>query len=209
MAWAFLWTALSGLVASAILVWATSVVILDSSLGMHLFDAAAALSHEQTTRAVGGSFPSIRETLSHMAAADWIWLCRWTGESPKGWPTWANGSVSEIHEEWRRIHAARKEFILGLADADLDREISFTRINGDGSVEARVIDLEKSRWHPSKTACALRDLYSLTLDSLCWSRTDRMRFLKSYLGIARLTPYAKSLWRRIAAHALGQPVFLL
>lgn len=41
MAWAFLWTALSGLVASAILVWATSVVILDSSLGMHLFDAAA------------------------------------------------------------------------------------------------------------------------------------------------------------------------
>jgi len=80
----------------------------------------------------------------------------------------------------------------------------FTRINGDGSVEARVIDLEKSRWHPSKTACALRDLYSLTLDSLCWSRTDRMRFLKSYLGIARLTPYAKSIWRRIAAHALAK-----
>lgn len=101
------------------------------SANEQIFDAAAALSHEQATRAVGGSFPSIRETLSHMAAADWIWLCRWTGESPKGWPTWASGSVSEIHEEWRRIHASRKEFILGLADADLDREISFTRINGD------------------------------------------------------------------------------
>jgi uncharacterized damage-inducible protein DinB len=39
--------------------------------------------------------------------------------------------VSEIHEEWRRLHAARNEFINSLADADLDREIAFTRINGD------------------------------------------------------------------------------
>lgn len=40
IAWAFLWAALSGLVASALLLWATSVVLLDSALGMHLFDAA-------------------------------------------------------------------------------------------------------------------------------------------------------------------------
>jgi uncharacterized damage-inducible protein DinB len=101
------------------------------SANEQIFDAAAALTPEQTMRQVGGSFPSIRETLSHMAAADWIWLCRWTGESPKGWPTWANGSVSEIHEEWRRIHAGRNEFIRSLTDADLEREISFTRINGE------------------------------------------------------------------------------
>jgi uncharacterized damage-inducible protein DinB len=97
-----------------------------------IFDAAAGLAPEQTTRQVGGSFPSIRETLAHVAAADWIWLCRWTGESPKVWPTWATtGSVSEIHEEWRRIHAGRNEFINTLTDADLEREISFTRINGE------------------------------------------------------------------------------
>lgn len=101
------------------------------SANEQMFDAASLLSPEQTTRAVGGSFPSIRDTLSHIAAADWIWLCRWTGESPRGWPSWANGSVSEIHEEWRRIHAERSNFINGLTDADLDREISFTRINGD------------------------------------------------------------------------------
>lgn len=41
IAWAFLWAALSGLVASALLLWATSVVLLDSALGMRLFDAAA------------------------------------------------------------------------------------------------------------------------------------------------------------------------
>ncbi len=99
-----------------------------------VFDVAVALAPEQTTRPVGGSFASIRETLAHMAAADWVWLCRWTGESPGGWPTWASGSVGEIREEWRRIHRSRNTFLNGLTDADLDREVAFTRINGETDV---------------------------------------------------------------------------
>jgi hypothetical protein len=78
----------------------------------------------------------------------------------------------------------------------------FTRMNPDSSVEARVIDLEKSRWRPSSTVCARRDLYSLTGQSLNWSRTDRLWFFKTYLGIARLTPYAKWLWRHVEARSL-------
>lgn len=78
----------------------------------------------------------------------------------------------------------------------------FTRLLPDDSVEACMIDLEKSRWRPSKTICASRDLYSLIRQSLCWSRTDRLWFFKRYLGIERLTPYAKWLWRRIATRAL-------
>jgi hypothetical protein len=77
----------------------------------------------------------------------------------------------------------------------------FTRRQADGTVEARVIDLEKSRWRPVRAICASRDLYSLIRQSLCWSRTDRLWFFKRYLGIDRLTPYAKWLWRRIAARA--------
>lgn len=78
----------------------------------------------------------------------------------------------------------------------------FTRINEDGSVDARVIDLEKSRWRPARTICALRDLYSLVRPSLCWSRSDRLWFLKAYLRIEHLTPYAKWLWRHIEARSL-------
>jgi uncharacterized damage-inducible protein DinB len=96
-----------------------------------MFEASAALTAEEMLRPVGGSFPSVRDTLAHIAAADWIWLCRWTGESPTGWPTWSNGSAGEIREEWRRIHAERLDFIGGLTDADLARDISFTRINGE------------------------------------------------------------------------------
>lgn len=73
----------------------------------------------------------------------------------------------------------------------------FIRTNGD-AIEARVIDLEKSGWRPLSILCTLRDLDSLNRHSPDWSRSDRMRFLKSYLGIARMTPYAKWLWRRLA-----------
>lgn len=78
----------------------------------------------------------------------------------------------------------------------------FTRMDPDGCVEARVIDLEKSRWRPARTLAARRDLYSLTRQSLCWSRTDRLWFFKAYLGIERLTPYAKWLWRDIEKRSL-------
>lgn len=73
----------------------------------------------------------------------------------------------------------------------------FTRTNADGSVEARVIDLEKSRWRPSKTVCARRDLYTLNHHSYCWSRSDRLWFFKEYLQVKELTPFAKWLWRHI------------
>ncbi len=78
----------------------------------------------------------------------------------------------------------------------------FTRMNPDGQVEARVIDLEKSRWRPVRTLSARRDLYSLVRQSLHWSRTDRLWFFKAYLGIKRLTPYAKWLWRDIECRSM-------
>ncbi len=73
----------------------------------------------------------------------------------------------------------------------------FTRVDVNGDVEVRIIDLEKSRWRPARTISALRDLYTLNHDSLCWSRSDRLWFFLSYLQIEHLTPYAKWLWRRI------------
>jgi hypothetical protein len=78
----------------------------------------------------------------------------------------------------------------------------FSRMNPDGSVDVRIIDLEKSRWRPSKTVCAKRDLYSLARPSLCWSRSDRLWFFMSYLQIDRLTPYAKWLWRHIESRSI-------
>lgn len=73
----------------------------------------------------------------------------------------------------------------------------FTRVNADGSVDVRVIDLEKSRWRPFRVFCSIRDLYTFHHHSQCWSLTDRMWFFRAYLQVDHMTPYAKWLWRHI------------
>jgi hypothetical protein len=78
----------------------------------------------------------------------------------------------------------------------------FVKVGVGGTVDAHVIDLEKSRWRPGRLLCALRDLDTLNRYAQGWSRADRMRFLKYYLLIDRMTPHAKLLWRRLAARAV-------
>lgn len=75
----------------------------------------------------------------------------------------------------------------------------FVRASGEDNIESRVIDLEKSRWRPWWVTCALRDLDTLNRHSAGWSRTDRLRFLMSYLRMERLNRFGKWLWRHLAA----------
>jgi len=46
-------------------------------------DVIARLSDEQFTRTLGGSFGSVRDTLVHLAWAEWLWVKRWERNSPQ------------------------------------------------------------------------------------------------------------------------------
>lgn len=48
-----------------------------------MFSALEKLSDVQFTASVQSSFPSIRETVFHILGAEWIWLQRWKGISPR------------------------------------------------------------------------------------------------------------------------------
>src|SRR5258708_35873750 len=50
-------------------------------------EASAALSQEQFLRPMGNSFSSLRDTLAHLVAAEWIWLERLRGRSPAALPS--------------------------------------------------------------------------------------------------------------------------
>lgn len=65
------------------------------------------------------------------------------------------------------------------------------------TLQIAVIDLEKSRvnWLPAMRT--LIDLATLNRHAKYWSRGRRMSFYLQYLGIKRLTPYAKWLCRMI------------
>jgi uncharacterized damage-inducible protein DinB len=47
-----------------------------------VLQAASALSAEEFTRDLGGSFRSVRDTLLHIIGGEWIWLRYWKQPSP-------------------------------------------------------------------------------------------------------------------------------
>ncbi len=96
-----------------------------------LLRCAAELTEEQYARALGGSFPSIRETLGHIVVVEWVWLQRWRGVSPASVPAWAATSAAPgLSEELRRVEAERGVFLGTLTDADLARPVNYVNVRG-------------------------------------------------------------------------------
>jgi uncharacterized damage-inducible protein DinB len=94
--------------------------------------ACSGLTGEQLDREIVSSFPSIRLTLAHMASAEWIWLRRWLGESPSVWPEWiGEAPLDQVVAGWREVARERSAWLDGLADADLERAISYRSMKGD------------------------------------------------------------------------------
>ena len=124
-------------------------------------------------------------------------------------------SLDEIARDWRSLDAPTRAAIVR-AVAQLLRQIHahhlshncfypkhvFLRIPAGDRIEARIIDLEKTKRRPFGWDRDFRDMRRLNGPGLPWSRADRLRFFKEYLGISQLTPSAKAKWRRIARRHL-------
>jgi uncharacterized damage-inducible protein DinB len=108
--------------------------------------ACAALSPEQFLRPMGSSFSSLRDTLAHLLAAQWIWHERWRGRSWRTMPGVAEGLPLEemrrrwneqfptpgsLAERWRPLERDIHGFLMGLSDQDLAREIRYLNVLGE------------------------------------------------------------------------------
>jgi uncharacterized damage-inducible protein DinB len=102
-----------------------------------VLDAAEKLPPEELLRDVRISYRSILGTLLHIAGADWIWLERWRGNSPVGQDVWAGWtpddarSLQQVREKWQPVMRRRNEYLEGLSDADLNRELGYRRFTGE------------------------------------------------------------------------------
>ena len=96
-----------------------------------LLDAVEPLTAEQFTRDLGSSFRSIRDTVAHIYAAEWIWLSRWQGHSPTA-PLPANRfpDVAAVCQVWAEHEAKVRAFLDGLGEEGLTRVFDYTLING-------------------------------------------------------------------------------
>jgi uncharacterized damage-inducible protein DinB len=94
-------------------------------------EAAAAVSTEDFTREVGGSFASLRGTLAHMYGAEWIWLQRWKGISPRQLPfSLEFPDVSSIRSRWQAVENERQVFLDALDPARLAEVLSYVNLQG-------------------------------------------------------------------------------
>jgi uncharacterized damage-inducible protein DinB len=133
--------------------WATARVL----------DAVAELPAEDFTRALGSSFPSVRDTLVHVMSAEWVWLARCTGTSPTAMPEeWKQLDLATLRTTWDGVHAALRAFVDGLDDAALDRAHHYRNLAGQAatSLLAQILRhvVNHSTYHRGQVVTMLRQL---------------------------------------------------
>ena len=95
-------------------------------------DVAARLTPEQFTQHLGNSHASVRDTLAHIWGANWIWLMRWRGTSPKALPHPDDfPDLESLRAKWAEIESEQAEFISTLTDETLATVIVYTNTKGE------------------------------------------------------------------------------
>lgn len=103
-----------------------------------VLEAASALSAEQFTRDLGGSFRSVRDTLLHIIGGEWGWLVYW--KAPRHGPAFlkdlkirrdslfnpeAFPDVIAVRLKWAEIEREQTEFVDCLTDEVLRKMFPF------------------------------------------------------------------------------------
>jgi len=161
-----------------------------------LFSALEKLNHHQFTASVQSSFPSIRETIFHILFAEWLWLKRWQGTSPRStladpdaspatWGTLSPGGKPTLREletlaALRSFAAAieqeRTEFICALNEDVLHAQLHFSDMAGTPYSEPLVQLLQHlvnhGTYHRGQVTTLLRQLggEAASLDMLYFFR---------------------------------------
>ncbi len=94
--------------------------------------AVSQLTGEQFTRDFSSSYRSVRDTLTHVLSAEWIWLMRWQGMSPKSMLSPIEyPKVELLRAKWAEVERNQANFISQLTDESLEKEILYTNTNGE------------------------------------------------------------------------------
>jgi uncharacterized damage-inducible protein DinB len=95
-------------------------------------EAVSKLSPEQYTKDLASSHKSVRDTLVHLASAQWIWLSRWKGTSPPAmWPAQEYPTFADLKARWDPLQQEYEQFVAGLSAPSLRREIAYKNLKGE------------------------------------------------------------------------------
>ena len=164
-----------------------------------LFSALEKLNERQFTAAVQSSFPSIRETVFHILFAEWLWLKRWQGTSPRStladpdaspatWSTLTPGGTPTMKELEtlpalksfaESIELGRQEFLRELNEDTLQARLQFSDMAGTPYSEPLVQLMQHlvnhGSYHRGQVTTLLRQTggEAASLDMLYFFRENR------------------------------------
>src|SRR5215472_9396361 len=100
--------------------------------------AASDLSTEEFTRGLGGAFSSVRDTLLHVIAGEWVWLEYWKAPSPdpsflaslrtRRESLFSSGlfpDLAAVRAKWSEVEKQQLDFVNGLTDEYLTKVLRF------------------------------------------------------------------------------------
>jgi uncharacterized damage-inducible protein DinB len=137
----------------------------------------APLTPDEFGRDLGSSFPSVQATVTHIAAAEWVWLCRWKGSNPTAMPEWAAAMSREaVIARFDQLEAERTAYLDTLTEADVNRRLTFTLFNGTQDAQPLSAQFQHvvnhGTYHRGQVATLLRQLGAApaSTDLIRWMR---------------------------------------
>jgi uncharacterized damage-inducible protein DinB len=96
--------------------------------------AAAELPADALHRELGGSFGTLGKTFEHMLGADWLWLERFQGRTPRAVPAAPDPtSMASLGERYAEVERGQIAVLDALTEADLARTLAYTNLAGVAS----------------------------------------------------------------------------
>ena len=135
----------------------------DSWANRRAVEACASLSEEQFARDLHSSFPSVRSTLAHIMAAEWIWLERWQGRSPPSFPDDQSYRTPDaLATRWREVESNLLRFVAVSTQEGLNRSFDYRNIKGQPFKnqlwETMLHVVNHSTYHRGQVATMIRQL---------------------------------------------------
>ena len=97
-----------------------------------MLGAVAGISSEAFLKDLGSSFGSIRSTAVHIVSAEWAWLERWNGTSPKqmldplDFP-----DVAALRARWAQLEHDQQDFLQKLTPERLEADLDYFNLQGE------------------------------------------------------------------------------
>ena len=138
-------------------------------------DAAEKLDAEAFVKDLRNSFPSVRDTLTHILNAEWAWLKRWKGESPSTWASPAEfPTVASLRKRLGEIDCEREGFLKGLSEQQIAEPFLYKDMQGNPHRLPMIFTMQHvanhSTYHRGQITTMLRQLGAAAVS------TDMSRF---------------------------------